>query len=211
MSLGGAVASLATATPSASPADAAGATTGADGGDLTSLVGEWRIAAGSDSFVGYRVVEQLANIGANAAVGRTTDVSGTLVYDGSAITDVVIEADLASLRSDDSRRDNTLRRRGLETGAFPTATFTLSEPMALDDPPAQDETIAASARGPLTLHGVTRDVEIPIEGRLAGDRVIIVGSIEIAFVDYEITPPTAPLVVSIEDRATLELQLVFEH
>lgn len=224
----GAVASLSTATPAPASTTPARATTAATAtaartasapptavatasGDPASLAGDWQLSTSGDSFVGYRVVEELANFGANTAVGRTTDVTGTLSYDGSAITAVEIEANVATLSSDDSRRDNALRRQALETGAFPTATFTLTQPIALDQVPVDGETVEVTATGRLTLHGVTRDVAVPIAGRLTDGRLVVVGSLEIAFADYEIQPPRAPLVLSVEDRATMELQLVFER
>ena len=222
-----AVASLSTATPapaSTTPAPATTAATAAAAptastppaaatasGDPASLAGDWQLSTGDDSFVGYRVVEELASFGANTAVGRTTDVTGTLSYDGSAITAVEIEANVATLSSDDSRRDNALRRQALETGAFPTATFTLTQPIALDQEPAEGETVEVTATGRLSLHGVTRDVAVPIAGRLTDGRLVVVGSLEIAFADYEVQPPRAPLVLSVEDHATMELQLVFER
>ena len=223
----GAVASLSTATPapaSTTPAPATTAATAAAAptastppaaatasGDPASLAGDWQLATSGDSFVGYRVVEELASFGANTAVGRTTDVTGTLSYDGSAITAVEIEANVATLSSDDSRRDNALRRQALETGAFPTATFTLSQPIALDQVPVDGETVEVTATGRLSLHGVARDVAVPIAGRLLDGRLVVVGSLEIAFADYGIQPPRAPLVLSVEDHATMELQLVFER
>ncbi len=179
--------------------------------DTGSPEGRWRVAEGSDSFVGYRVVEELANVGTKTAVGRTSRVTGTLEFDGAAITVVEIEADLTALQSDDDRRDNALGRQSLETGAFPTARFVLAEPIALDAVPAEGETVTATALGRLTLHGVTRDVEIPLEGRFSGGRVLVIGSTEIVFADYEMDPPEAMLVLSVEDHGVMEFQLIFER
>src|SRR5687767_11274129 len=39
----------------------------------------------TSSFVGFRVQEELAGIGAKSAVGRTPDVTGTLVLDGTTV------------------------------------------------------------------------------------------------------------------------------
>ena len=63
------------------------------------------------SFVGYRVQEQLASIGANTAVGRTPNVTGSLTVSGTKVTAVSITADLTALQSDDQRRDGQLVRR----------------------------------------------------------------------------------------------------
>jgi hypothetical protein len=39
----------------------------------------------------------------------------------------------------------------------------------------------------------------------------VTGSLEINFADYNITPPTSFLVLSVADQGTMELQLFFRH
>jgi len=195
-----------TATATGTTADpTATALSGAD------LVGTWTLADGTESFVGYRIAEELARVGAATAVGRTSDVSATLVYDGAAITSVEIEANLKTLRSDDDRRDGQLERQALETNQFPTATFSLTEAIVLESEPAEGVPIAVTAVGELTLHGVTRSVSIPLEGQLVGGRVVVVGSTVITLADYEIDAPTSIAVLSVAEEGTFEFQLVFEH
>jgi polyisoprenoid-binding protein YceI len=178
-----------------------------DGG----LVGRWQVLADGSSFAGYRVEEELARIGAVTAVGRSTVLTGSLVFDGAAITEVVIEVDLTALTSDDSRRDGALRRQALETNTYPTTTFTLTQPIPIDALPAEGEALAVTATGDLTLHGVTREVQIPMEGQLVGDRVAVVGSLEIVFADYDMDTPSAFIVLAIDDHGIMEFQLVFER
>src|SRR5262245_25484258 len=96
--------SLATPTATASSPTATspgvsspGATSAAPSSTTTtggSLDGTWSIdpnvGSFSDftgSFVGYRVQEELANIGASTAVGRTPDVTGSFTMSGSSITE----------------------------------------------------------------------------------------------------------------------------
>jgi polyisoprenoid-binding protein YceI len=165
----------------------------------------------SDSFVGYRVDETFTNQKANTAVGRTPQVTGALTLEGSTITSVDVTADLTRLTSDDNRRDGQLRRQAIQTDQFPTATFTLTNPIDLGSIPTDGQTIGATATGELTLHGVTRSVEVPIEARLSGDVVTVTGSLQIRFADYAIEQPTSFLVLSIEDHGTMELQLQFRH
>lgn len=165
----------------------------------------------SDSFVGYRVDETFTNQKANTAVGRTPQVTGALTLEGSTITSVDVTADLTRLTSDDNRRDGQLRRQAIQTDQFPTATFKLTNPIDLGSIPTDGQTIGATATGELTLHGVTRSVEVPIEARLSGDVVTVTGSLQIRFADYAIEQPTSFLVLSIEDHGTMELQLQFRH
>ncbi len=178
-------------------------------GAPTDLKGRWEVARGTSSFVGYRVREQLAGIGANTAVGRTQAVSGSLQFDGSSITSVELVADLMSLRSDESLRDGTLRTQGLEVNRFPSARFILTQPILVGAQPAQGARVQTTATGDLTLHGVTRRVSIDLEGQLSGDLVLVVGSLEIQFADYGIQSPRAASVLSVENKGTLELQLSF--
>ena len=72
-----------------------------------------------------------------------------------------VTANLAALESDDDRRDGQLRRQALETDAFPQAAFRLTSPIELDTEPEDGASVSATATGELTLHGVTKTVEIP--------------------------------------------------
>ena len=191
------------ATPSAAPASATDASAG--------LAGTWVLAPNSDSFVGYRVGEELARIGATTAVGRARQITARLVFDGTAITDVEVTADLTTLQSDQALRDNALRMQALETSRYPTATFRLTQPIVLGEVPAEGMPVAATAVGDLTLHGVTRRVSIDLQGQRSNGLVVVVGSTEVRFADFNIQQPRAASVLSVEDRGTLELQLVFQQ
>lgn len=205
--------SLGSSAPSAgSSAGAASSGAAADG----SLEGTWNVDTSigsfsdfSSSFVGYRVNENLANVGSTVAVGRTPKVSGTLTFAGNTVSAVKITADLTALQSDKSMRDGQLRRQALETDQFPNATFELTTPIQLPSAPADGQTLSVTAQGKLTLHGVTKDVSIPLEAKLSGGTVTVVGSLKIVFADYSIDPPQSMMVLSVDDFGQLELQLHF--
>ena len=175
------------------------------------LTGTWVLAGTGESFVGYRIGETFADIGTATAVGRTSDIVAELDFDGSAITRVEITADLRNLRSDESRRDQALRTRGLETDRYPSATFRLAEPIAIPALPAEGETISATVSGTLELHGVTNQISVALEGQLVQGLVVVIGSTDIALADYEIDPPTNFRVLSIEDTGVMEFQIVFQR
>lgn len=201
-----------TAAPEGTPSPSATATTeaGAPGGASTEegLTGAW-VVDSANSFVGYRIQEELRTIGSTTAVGRTSDVTGTLEFDGSAITVVEVAADLSTLASDDDRRDRQLRRQALETNQFPEATFVLAQPIAIEGDPASGDMIAATAVGDLTIHGVTNGVELALQGQLVDGVVVVVGSTVVLLADYDIEKPSALSVLSVSDEATMEMQLVF--
>lgn len=162
------------------------------------------------SYAGYRIDEELASIGANTAVGRTDDVTGTMTIAGSSITDVDISVDMTTLESDQERRDGAIHMRGLETDRFPTATFKLAEPIDVGTEPDAGEKITADATGDFTLHGVTKRITIPIEGRWTGNKIQVISSFDVQLADHDIEPPTIPgRVLSVEDHGKVELQLNF--
>ena len=203
-----------TAPPAASLDDAVGSVTSTPTGSGGSLDGTWTVdttvGAGvieDGSFVGYRVQEELATIGAKTAVGRTPALSGSFVFSGTTLSAAEIVADVTQLTSDDSRRDGALRRQALETGTFSEASFTLTDPVDLGAAPAAGESFTATATGDLTIHGVTRSVTVPIDGQLVGDTVVVVGLLEIQFADYDIDKPTAGIVLSVDDVGEMEFQL----
>ena len=188
-----------------------GQTAGSEPPSLAELAGVWTLSERGESFVGYRIDEELANIGAATAVGRTGDVTATLEFDGAVVTTVEIVADLRTLRSDQGFRDGALRTRGLESDTYPFATFRLAEPIPIERLPLEGDALAVTAIGTLELHGVTNEVEIALEGQYVDGLVVVSGSTEIVLTDYEIEAPTGFRVLSIAEAGLMEFQIILEQ
>ena len=152
---------------------------------------------------------QLAGIGTNTAVGRTSEVTGRFRLSGSVVDVVTVTIDMSTLVSDDSRRDRELRTRGLETNKFPEATFSLATPIDLGRVPALGETVSVFANGTMTLHGTTRDIVVALDAQFIDDETIVVGSVEITLADFGIEAPTGFSVLSVDDVGVFEFQLRF--
>jgi polyisoprenoid-binding protein YceI len=177
----------------------------------TAGAGTWTVTSGSQA--GYRVREQLASLPAPSdAVGRTSAVTGTLTLaqsaSGYSVSVASFSVDVTKLSSDQSRRDERIHSQGLESDRYPTATFKLTAPIALATDAASGQTIHVSATGDLTIHGVTKSVTIPIDARLTGSKIELVGSITFPFSQFGMTPPSIGGFVSVQNNATLEFQLV---
>jgi polyisoprenoid-binding protein YceI len=183
-------------------------TTTVGGGQLD---GTYRAAPGDpNSVVGYRVQEQLVGgVVEQTTTGRTGDVNGSFTITGTTVQDVTVTADLRTLTSDRDQRDNAIKDRGLESNRFPEAKFVLTEPIERQQVPEVGETVTATAKGDFTLHGVTKQVEIPLEGRWDGRDVQVVGRLHVVFSDYGIQAPTSPVVASIDDEGEMEFQIFF--
>ncbi len=214
VSLGTALDSLGTPTtaaganPSATSAGAAPTSSGSSPG--AGLAGTWVPDASQNTFLGYRVVEELARIGNNTAVGRTSAVTGSAVLTDTSITSATFTADLTKLASDSNLRDGQLRNQAIETSKFPTSTFVLSGPMDLPAGLASGDQVNVTLNGKLTLHGVTKEVSVPAQAQLKGGSLVVVGSIQIQFSDYSISKPNGASVLSIEDHGVMELQLILK-
>src|SRR2546430_10261236 len=96
---------------------------------------------------------------------------------------------------------------GLESDRNPAASFIPTSPTPVPADAGNGQAFQISATGKLTLHGVTRTVTIPIDARLSGSQIELVGSITFPFSDFGMTPPSIGGFVSVQDNATMEVQL----
>lgn len=178
------------ALPTASTAPAASTAAGASVDPASSPVaaasfdgdvsGTWNVAA--DSVAGYRVRERLANLPAESdAVGRTDQVTGSITVESSGTTTTLTAAsltvDMSSLTSDKTMRDNRLRTEGLETDSFPTATFVLTAPVEVPAAALSGTASDITLTGDLTVHGVTKSVQIPAQAQLVNGTIQVAGSL----------------------------------
>jgi polyisoprenoid-binding protein YceI len=204
-----AVASPSAAASSDTAASPAPASAAAEG----TVAGTWTVTTGSEA--GYRVRERLANLPAESdAIGRTGDVTGSITVveagDGAQLTAGDISIDTTTIASDESRRDNRMRSEGLQTDQFPAASFTLTQPVDVPAAALAGTATDVTLVGDLTLHGVTKSVEIPAQAVLTNGQIQVAGSLTFPLGDFQITPPNVGgFVVSIADEGALEFLVAF--
>ncbi len=179
--------------------------------DASSLAGTWNVSPGS--VAGYRVREKLASLPAQSdAVGRTEAVTGSVVIAGSGanlLADKIdVQVDVSKLASDESRRDNRIKTDGLQTATFPRASFVSSGSVTLPATVTSGAVVKVDVPGKLTIHGVTKDVVIPVDVRLDAAQGEAVGSLKFPFSDYSITAPSIGGFVSVEPEGTLEFRVL---
>ena len=174
---------------------------------VDTTIGDFDFDQATGSFAGFRVEEELT-FGATTAVGRTGDVSGRIELGTTALETAGITVDMTTITTNESLRDGPTRR-ALATGEFPTATFTLTEPVSLPAHAADGTAFSFEAVGDLTIKGATNRAVFALDAQLVGDVIAVVGSTEVRFEDYGVQAPSAPIVVSVEDHGIIELQLLF--
>lgn len=194
---------------SAAPADstaAPAATTAPPATDAPAGASDW--TATDSSQVGYRVEEVLFGV-ETTAVGRTNQVTGSLSIAGTQVTAVQFEVDVASITSDDDRRDNQFRGRIMSADEFPTATFVLTAPIELGAAPADGVEVATTATGELTLRGSTQPVTFEVNAKQENGLIGVQGAIPVLFSDYGIANPSFSGITT-EDNGLVEFVLVFQ-
>jgi len=194
------------ATPTAEATEAAAPTEVATDGTLTLEVNSQLSEAA------YFVNEELATVGLpSTAKGTTNQVSGTLYVtaDGSLAMDAVSQftVDLRGLTSDESMRDQRVQET-LETSQYPTATFTATGITGYDPSVPEGEEQVLQLTGTLDLHGVQKEVTWEVKAYRQGEVISALATVTVAFADFNMTAPTFAQIVSIDDKATLQVQLI---
>jgi polyisoprenoid-binding protein YceI len=202
----GATSTSTTAVAAASPTTTvAGATTPTTAAAGAAVAESWRPTTGS--VLGYRVKEVLFGQ-SNEAVGRTSDVTGSLSIAGATVSGVDLTVDMKTVKSDNSQRDGQFQTRIMNTSSFPTATFKLTQPVTLSAVPTDNSVVDAKATGNLTLHGVTKPVTFDLKAQRDGANIKVNGTIPVVFADYSIGNPSAGPATT-EDRGVIEFLVVF--
>jgi polyisoprenoid-binding protein YceI len=161
----------------------------------------------------YRVREQLAGFDLpKDAIGSTKSVAGQIVLgaDGKVVKESSkVTIQLSDLKSDQTRRDNFLRRNTLETTKYPEAQLV---PVALEGvllPIAPGSSQTFSVRGDLTVHGVTRPTTWQVTARGEGKDIVGTAATAFTFKDFSLEQPRVPVVLSVADTIRLEYDFKF--
>ncbi|WP_234554858.1 YceI family protein [Thermus caliditerrae] len=170
---------------------------------LTALAQSFEVASGEAR---YRVREQLVQIGITDAVGTTKAVRGQVsLQEGRASGEFVV--DLRELKSDQTRRDNYLRQNTLQTDRFPTAIFRPKAVEGLPNPLPQSGKFPVRVVGELTIRDVTEEVAWEGEAEFKGQEVRVVLRTEFPFEKFKLVQPRVAVVLSVENRIRLEVDL----
>jgi polyisoprenoid-binding protein YceI len=203
---GPAPAKLTLKTPSTTKAQSDPSAGSDDPSSSATVEGAWKVVK-QGTVVGYRVGEVLFGQSATA-VGRTDAVTGDLSMTGTTATAGSFTADLTQVSSDQGNRDRQFQGRIMDTATYPTATFELTQPIALQSIPQDLVKITEKATGDLTLRGKTRSVTFDVVARHNCDKIEVNGSIPITFADWGIPNPSFGPATT-EDHGALEFILVF--
>ena len=158
----------------------------------------------------YRIREQLANLPApNDAVGVTTEVSGSVFLNADSSLDTAqtsqITVGLASLKSDEGRRDRYVRNNTLQTSQFPNTVFTVKEFQGLPIPLPTSGEHSFKMIGDLKIKDVSHAVTWDVTAAFTEESIDGMATTSIAFADFKMEKPSVSIVLSVQDTFTLEI------
>ena len=160
----------------------------------------------------YLVREQLAGLSfPNDAVGTTSAIQGSIVLDAQGRvlpSESRFTVDLRTLRSDEARRDNYLRRNTLETDRNPNAVFVPTEARGLPIPLPQTGTASFDLVGDLTIRDTTRRITWEATATIQGQDLGVQARTAFRFADFGLRIPRVASVLSVEDTIRLEIDLL---
>ena len=165
--------------------------------------GTWHVQPGSEA--GYRLGETLSGE-AVTVVGRTDEVTGTVVITDGQLTAATVAVDVGSISSDEAARD-AFFRRALDSTTHPEATFELTTPVDVSALAASDEPQSVTATGTLTMHGVSQPVTATLQVQRTVEGVELAGQVPVTLEAFELTPPDLGWVV-VEPTGTVEVLLL---
>ncbi|MFH1764799.1 MAG: YceI family protein [Gemmatimonadota bacterium] len=157
----------------------------------------------------YRVREQLAGFDfPSDAVGTTPEVTGAIVLDpdGAIVSErSEFRVRLASLASDNERRDGFVQRRTLEVEQYPEAVLIPRRLVDLPHPLPEAGPVSFQMEADLTLHGETRPTVWEMTADFGTEAITGFATTAFPFHTFGITVPQVARVLSVDDNIRLEL------
>ena len=170
---------------------------------------EIRFVFDKTSEVSYSVREELLGVGfPNDAIGSTRKINGRLVLsnEGKILPNrTIIIVDLANLKSDESRRDNYVRRKTLQTPIYPLAEFNLLSTDGLPSPLPTEGEHSFKLMGEMSIHGVTKRIVWDVSARFSENQIEGSALTQFIFEEFQISIPKVQRVLSVEDLIKLEM------
>lgn len=172
--------------------------------------GTWTLRS-SASVVGFRAREKYLSLPVpSEVVGRTSVVHGTMETRGGAIVATHVLVDMRTLKTNDSRRDDTLRSsREPLWDKHPYGRFTLGRRPVRLGRHGSEPVADVVARGTLRLHDVDRKVDFPLQVRVSGGRFQAAGHLRTKMTRFGFDPPSVAGLTTVRDGVTIEVKLTF--
>ncbi len=218
---GGQNAPAPTSAPAAESADAGASDTAAPAesagtGEALSGVHTYVLVPG-ESTASYTVNEEFLSraldklgieAGKKVVTGSTSDVEGSITVDldNNTVSDSSITVNLATLATDQDRRDKWVQEKDPQFGKFPTATFVPTAIQNAPDAYLDGEKVSFQLVGDLTVRDITQQVTFDVTATVTGDTLSGVAEVGMNISDFGIAPPNFAETLTVADPFTLRIE-----
>ncbi len=144
-------------------------------------------------------------------VGVTPGVKGSIAFGADGKVDAKeskITVDLTLLKTDNSARDNQLKRQTLETTQYPDAVLVPTAITGLASPIPLNGTLTFTLTGDLTIRNVTKPTTWTVTATAKDGKYTGTAKTTIRFDQFDLKKPTSMRVLSIVDDLRLEYDFV---
>ena len=178
--------------------------------ELTTRKEAIAISFQTGSVARYKIGEQFARLPTPiTAIGETSVINGKVYLNNegyiSDSDDSIIVVDVQSLKSDENKRDNWVRRNG---GIGSEISINIREILGHPWPLPEVGDMQVSIKGHLTISEITKP--IVWEGLLTKENGNVTGLIStiITWDQFSLSKPRLPFIISVDDEIILELDVV---
>ncbi len=202
------------ATPKAVSTEAPAATSAPAANNTSGAARTFRIVSEA-SQASYEVQEEFLagavgqlgkKLGLFNPVGSTNAVSGEFaVVPGTPpqLQAGQFTVDISTLKSDDTRRDNQIRRRWLESSKFPNATFKATSIDAFPAGFAEGQPVNFKLAGDMTIRDTTKPLTFDVKATLQGDTLSGTAQTNFGMTDFGFNPPEMGGLLKVSNPVTV--------
>ncbi|MFC1976348.1 YceI family protein [Chloroflexota bacterium] len=149
------------------------------------------------------------------AVGRTNAIEGEfqLQIDGNHVElgNNQFTVDLRTLSSDDNRRDNRIRKIGLQSNTFPWAEFTATAIEAFPEDAAEGQDVSFKLIGDMTIREISNPQIFEVTAKLEDNTFTGTATTFLFTQDYGFDPPNLLNVLKVTDGVTVTVEFTAEE
>ena len=156
----------------------------------------------------YSIGERVARLDTPiTAVGETSNVQGRITFDseGAISPGSNIKVDATTLRSDENKRDNWVRRNG---GLGQEVSIELKSVQGLPWPLPESGSFDFRLIGEMTISGITKPTIWKTSADFSTSSVIGVAKTSVTWDEFDLSKPRLPFIISMDD--VIDLSISFE-
>jgi polyisoprenoid-binding protein YceI len=145
-------------------------------------------------------------------LGTTDQVPGEIAVDLNDLSTVqvgTIQVNARTLETDESRRNQAIRNRILNTDSYEFISFVPTEVVGLSGSASPGQTLTFQIVGDLTIRDITQPVTFEVTAEINDVGQLLASAVTtITRAQYDLTIPSVPFVADVGEEVTINLNIV---